>query len=403
MIYDYIVVGGGIVGVSTAWQLQQRLPQRRVLLLEKEAAFAHHQTGHNSGVIHAGVYYTPDSLMARFCRAGSVAMMAFCAANDVPYNQCGKLLVATDDSETERMQVLFERARCNGLDVSQWDSQKLRAKEPNIVGRGALLIKDTAIVSYPQVTQKMAAQFIALGGEARLEQRVVRLSESTQRITVETLHRGARTIVHGRFLITCAGLMADRMISLLGILPDFQILPFRGMYYRLASHCNRIVKRLIYPIPDPAYPFLGVHLTRMIDGSITVGPNALQILQREGYGKLPIALADVSQMVRFSGFWKALGKNFKPGLIELKNTLWKPGYLQLVRKYCPSIRLSDLQPYPAGVRAQAFARDGSMIEDFLFIDTPRSLHVANAPSPAATSAIPIGGYICDQVIDRSDR
>lgn len=403
MIYDYIIIGGGIVGVSTAWQLQQRHPEKQVLLLEKESVYSKHQTGHNSGVIHAGVYYAPGSLKAKFCKAGVKATMEFCDKHNVPYEQCGKLLVATTELEVERMKALFERCKENELDVEMLNPEQLKQREPNIVGLGGFFVKDTAIVNYQQVTTKMAEEFVGLGGEALLNHQVVGLRETADKVTVSAQHYGALKTFEGRFLITCSGLMADRTTKMLGIPTDFQIIPFRGEYYKLPEKYNNIVNHLIYPIPDPDLPFLGVHLTRMIDGSVTVGPNAVQGWKREGYGRINISLRDISDMVRFPGFWRVLKNNLKTGIIETKNSLWKPGYLKLVQKYCPQLEVSDLQPYPAGIRAQAVMSDGSLVHDFLFAESPRSLHVCNAPSPAATSAIPIGGYICDKVAERADK
>lgn len=399
MVYDYIIIGGGIVGVSTAWQLQQRHPDKKVLLLEKESVYSKHQTGHNSGVIHAGVYYAPGSLKAKFCKQGVKATMEFCDKHNVPYEQCGKLLVATTELEVERMKALFERCKENELDVEMLNAEQLKQREPNIVGLGGFFVKDTAIVNYQQVTTKMAEEFVELGGDALLNYEVVGLRETADKVEVKAQHYGTLKTFEGRFLITCSGLMADRTTKMLGIPTNFQIIPFRGEYYQLPEKYNKIVNHLIYPIPDPDLPFLGVHLTRMIDGSVTVGPNAVQGWKREGYGRINISLRDIADMVRFPGFWRVLRNNWKTGIIETKNSLWKPGYLKLVQKYCPQLSLSDLQTYPAGIRAQAVMKDGSLVHDFLFAESPRSLHVCNAPSPAATSAIPIGGYICEKVAE----
>lgn len=395
--FDYVIVGGGIVGVSTAWQLKQQYPDKSILLVEKEAGFSRHQTGHNSGVIHAGVYYAPGSLKADFCKRGVERTLSFCAKHDIPVENCGKLLVATNEVEFERMQALFERCLQNELDVELLDAAQLKLAEPNITGLGAIYVKATSIVNYRLVTEKMAEEFKALGGEVCLSTEVVGLNETEQEISVQCRYKGSPITFHSQFLVSCSGLMADRMTKMLGLATDFQIIPYRGEYYRLAPKHNQVVKHLIYPIPDPELPFLGVHLTRMIDGSVTVGPNAVQGFKREGYGKVNISVRDVWEMLSFSGFWKVTAKNLKTGLVEMKNSLWKPGYLQLVRKYCPSIELADLQPYPAGIRAQAVLSDGTLVHDFLFAESPRSLHVCNAPSPAATSAMPIGEYICQKV------
>lgn len=400
-MFDYIVIGGGIVGVSTAWQLRQRLPDKSILLLEKEDDYSKHQTGHNSGVIHAGIYYAPGSLKADFCRRGVDATIQFCQQHDIPYEQCGKLLVATDGLEYQRMQALYERATKNGLDVEWLNADQLRDREPNISGIGGLLVKTTGIVDYQLVTRKMAAAFVALGGITRLQHEVVALEETSQHIEVKAKTPTGGVSFKTRYLITCSGLLADRTTKMLGIETDFQIIPFRGEYYQLAPKYNDIVNHLIYPIPDPDLPFLGVHLTRMIDGSVTVGPNAVQGWKREGYGRINISLRDVWDMLRFPGFWKVLRDHWKTGLIETKNSWYKPGYLKQVQKYCPQLTLEDLKPYPAGVRAQAVTKDGSLVHDFLFAESDRSLHVCNAPSPAATSAIPIGEYICQQVSEKA--
>lgn len=393
-MYDYVIIGGGIVGLSTAWQLQQRQPGNSVLLIEKEADVACHQSGHNSGVIHAGVYYAPGSLKAKFCKAGLTATIQFCESNGIPFEQCGKLLVATDDTERERMQALYERSIENGLDAELMDATALRSLEPNVEGVGAVYIKSTGIVDYRRICRRMAELFEETGGTLRLDTCVESLDEHTDSITVST--NGGEPI-ETRYLIACAGLMADRVTRMLGIDTDFQVIPYRGEYFRLPPTMNSIVKHLIYPIPDPDLPFLGVHLTRMIDGSVTVGPNAVQGWKREGYGVVNISPRDVAEMLGFPGFWKVALKNLPIGIAETWDSLWRPGYLKRVQKYCPSIRLQDLKPHPAGIRAQAVRRDGALVHDFLFAETPRSLHVCNAPSPAATSAIPIGRYICDKV------
>jgi len=406
-VYDYIIIGGGIVGVSTAWQLQQREPEKRILLIEKEGKLSQHQTGHNSGVIHAGVYYEPGSMKANFCKEGVAATKAFCNKHAIPVENCGKLLVATNALESLRMETLYKRCRDNGIDVELLDAAGLAEKEPNITGFGAIFVPSTSIVNYRLVTEKMAEEFCVLGGEIVMDTEVTHLIEKSDHIDVQCHQQIAlgsslenRDYV-AKFLITCSGLMADRVTKMLNIDTEFQIIPYRGEYYRLQSQHNNIVNHLIYPIPDPELPFLGVHLTRMIDGSVTVGPNAVQGWKREGYGKVNIDLRDICDMIRFPGFWRVSAKNLKTGLTETKNSWWKPGYLKLVNKYCPILKVKDLEDYPAGIRAQAVLKDGSLVHDFLFAESPRSLHVCNAPSPAATSAIPIGDYICNKVRDKS--
>ena len=400
VVYDYIIIGGGIVGVSSAWQLKQREPDKHILVLEKEDGYSQHQTGHNSGVIHAGVYYAPGSLKAKFCREGVAATIGFCKQNNIPYEQCGKLLVATNALEFERMEALYERCHENQLDVEWLDADQLKKREPNISGTGGILVKTTGIVDYQLVTTKMAEQFVAMGGEARLRHEVLGMQELDDYIEIDVSTPDGTQQFRTKFLISCSGLMADRTTKMLGIETDFQIIPFRGEYYRLSPKHNDIVNHLIYPIPDPDLPFLGVHLTRMIDGSVTVGPNAVQGWKREGYGQINISLRDIFDMLRFSGFWHLLKQHWKTGLKETKNSWFKSGYLREVQKYCPQLTVDDLEPYPAGVRAQAVLKDGSLVHDFLFAESARSLHVCNAPSPAATSAIPIGGYICEKVLSK---
>ena len=396
MRYDIIIVGGGIIGVSTAWQLQQRYPNKKILLLEKESQLAHHQTGHNSGVIHAGVYYQPGSLKADFCKQGSKDTIDFCKEHDIPFEQCGKLIVATNELELQRMQALYKRCQQNDIDVALLNEAELEQREQHITGLGAIHVGASGIVDYKQICQKMATLFMELGGECKRNAEVYAIQENGTGVTLSTRDRRFDT----DFLVVCAGLMADRLTRMQGLRTDFRIVPFRGEYYQLPSEKNSIVRHLIYPVPDPELPFLGVHLTRMIDGTVTVGPNAVLGWKREGYGKINFDPVDVTDMLIFSGFWRVLRQNLRSGLTEVKNSVWKKGYLKMVQKYCPELGVNDLQPYPAGVRAQAVLKDGSLVHDFLFAESPRSLHVCNAPSPAATSAIPIGRYICSKLDTR---
>lgn len=396
-MYDFVVLGGGIVGISTAWRLQKRLQDSRILLLEKEPQLAFHQTGHNSGVIHSGIYYAPGSLKAKFCKAGLSKTIEFCEAHNISYEQCGKLLVATDEAEQERLAALQERAGENQIDVEWLDGRALTEVEPNVTGIAALLVRATGIVDYRQISERMAQLFQDSGGEMRLGSKVTGLVEDDTAIEI---HMGEGKSVRTRYLVSCAGLMADRIAQMLDIDIGFQIVPYRGEYYRLPATKNDIVRHLIYPVPDPDLPFLGVHLTRMIDGSVTVGPNAVQGWKREGYGALNVSPRDILAMVRFPGFWKVTGRHFATGIAETRDSLWKPGYLKRVQKYCPSITVDDLLPHPVGIRAQAVLTDGTLVHDFLFAETARSLHVCNAPSPAATAAMPIGEHIAGRVANK---
>ncbi len=391
-MYDFVVIGGGIVGASTALSLVTMYPEKRTILIEKEKSFASHQTGHNSGVIHAGVYYQPGSLKAKFCREGLEETINFCDLHNIPYENCGKLLVATSEVELARMKVLFERCKQNNIEVELIDREKLQKIEPNINGVGAILVKSTSIVNYQSVTKKMIEQYEALGGEYLLDTEIVNLTENSDAIEIITNNETLKS----RYLISCAGLMADRIAKMLNLEINFRIVPFRGEYYKLSEKHNTLVKHLIYPIPDPDLPFLGIHLTKMIDGSVTVGPNAVLGFKREGYGKINFSPRDILEMLSFKGFYKVIRSHFKSGITEMLNSKYKRGYLKQVNKYSPSIKLKDLQPYPAGIRAQAVLDDGTLVHDFLFVESERSIHVCNAPSPAATSAIPIGKYISEK-------
>jgi L-2-hydroxyglutarate oxidase len=311
----------------------------------------------------------------------------------LPFEQCGKLLVATDSTEYRRMEALEVRCVQNEIPTQRLTGSELIEWEPNIAGLGALYVPDTGITDYRAITAKMADLFRQLGGEIRLGSKIRALQEKRDSVRVETTSGKLDT----KYLVACGGLMADRLASMMDIPIDFRIVPFRGEYYRLPAKHDRLIKHLIYPIPDPDLPFLGVHLTRMIDGSVTVGPNAVLGWKREGYGRFNLDVKDSLQMLGFPGFWKVARNNLGSGAKEFRDSVYKAGYLKRVTKYCPSLQMTDLLPYPVGIRAQAVMRDGALVHDFLFAESRRSLHVCNAPSPAATSAIAIGDYLCDKV------
>lgn len=398
-VHDYAVIGGGIVGLATAMTLLKERPGSDVVVLEKENDVARHQTGHNSGVIHAGIYYKPGSLKAKLCKAGAQWTRDFCDEHGIPYRNTGKLIVATNPAELERMHALYERALLNELDVELVDEAELRRREPNITGIGAIFLKSTGIVDYTAVCRTMAEVIEAQGGKLRLSTRVTAIHESLSEVSIDVATGDVEPErIYAKQLVVCGGIQADRLARMAGLDVDFQMVPFRGEYYRLDPKHNDIVDTLIYPVPDPDLPFLGVHLTLMMDGGVTVGPNAVMGFSREGYPKFSLNVADMTSFVRFPGFWKVAKKQFKTGIVEQKNSLYKPGYLQLVRKYCPKLTVADLTPEECGIRAQAVKSDGSMVEDFLFYDTPRMLHVCNAPSPAATSAMPIAALIAEKVL-----
>ncbi|WP_053268919.1 L-2-hydroxyglutarate oxidase [Pseudomonas chlororaphis] len=394
MIYDYCIIGGGIVGLATAMALLERQPGASLLILEKENVLGRHQTGHNSGVIHAGIYYAPGSLKADLCKRGAQATKDFCTQHQIKFEVCGKLLVASTPLEVERMHALYERSQQNGLKVEQLDAKELQRREPNIVGLGGLFLDATGIVDYKQVCEAMARVIQKAGGEVQLQTTVRAIVETADKVTISSDDK----VWSARQLVACAGLQSDRLAALAGVKIDHQIIPFRGEYFRLPAAKNNIVNHLIYPIPDPELPFLGVHLTRMIDGSVTVGPNAVLGLGRENYRKFSINWRDVAEYATFPGFWKTIWNNLGSGTTEMKNSLFKRGYLEQCRKYCPSLEVDDLLPYEAGIRAQAVMRDGTLVHDFLFAETPRMVHVCNAPSPAATSAIPIGQMIAERIL-----
>ena len=397
MIYDYCVIGGGIVGLATAMKLLERQPGASLVVLEKESSLGRHQTGHNSGVIHAGIYYTPGSLKAELCRRGSQATKDFCTAHSIPFEVCGKLLVATNALEAQRMNALYERSKKNNIEVERLDAEELKRREPNIRGVGALFLAATGIVNYQFVCEAMGRVIQAMGGEVELGVEVTDIRETAAEVAIAALDRRWTA----NRLVVCAGLQSDRLAQIAGLAIDHRIIPFRGEYYRLPPSKNDIVRSLIYPIPDPELPFLGIHLTRMIDGRVTVGPNAVLGFAREGYRKFSFNGRDMLEYLLFPGFWKVVLKNRKSAVTELVNSLWKCGYLKECQKYCPSLTLEDLGPYEAGIRAQAVMHDGTLVHDFLFVQTERMLHVCNAPSPAATSAIPIGEMIVEKCIGSS--
>lgn len=390
---DVLVIGGGIVGLATAWKIQQRRPGIAVTVIEKEDSVAIHQTGHNSGVIHSGIYYEPGSLKATLCQRGAAETKSFAQAHGIPFRTTGKLLVATDPTEESRMLALFDRAKINGLDVSLMDADELHRAESHIRGLGAIRVPTTGIIDYGRVCRTLADLITAAGGVVKTGTTVTAIHESSTEVRVDTTE-SAWAADH---LVVCAGLQADRVAAMAGLDLDIQIIPFRGEYYSLPPSRNDLVQHLIYPIPDPELPFLGVHLSPTIDGTLTVGPNAVLGFAREKYRKGAVDLRDVAEYARFPGMWKVAKANVRTGIHEMTNSLFKRGYLAECRKYCPELTLADLLPREAGIRAQAVRRDGTLVHDFLLETTPRSIHVLNAPSPAATSALPIGETLADRL------
>lgn len=392
MIFDYCIVGGGIIGLATAHKLLDLNPNTSLLLIEKETALARHQTGNNSGVVHAGIYYEPDSLKAKLCRKGLKSTLDFCKQHHLAYNQCGKLIVATNAVEEARLDLLSARAHANGFKLPRMSGAELRELEPHINGTAALLSAKTAIVDYHEIAAKLAEIITAKGAEIVLGSKVRRIVEKTDFVEI-----GAKGLTwQAKKLIVCGGLQADRLARLAGLPVDFRIIPFRGEYFQLPADKNNIIQHLIYPAPDPSLPFLGVHLTRTVDGIVTVGPNAVLGLAREGYPKRSINLQDIASLASYTGFWKLIWQNRRHTIHELKGSISRELYLEDCQKYCPELTRKDLLPYRAGIRAQVVTTSGKAFHDFMFAQTERMLHIYNAPSPAATSALPIGEMIAQK-------
>ncbi len=392
-VFDAAIIGAGIVGAAVAAELARRHPGWRLLVLEKESDPARHQTGRNSGVIHSGVYYTPGSLKAKLCREGLERTYAYCHAKGVAAEKRGKLLVATDAADLARLDALETRAAENEVIAERLDEAGLKAHEPHVTGLGALRIPATGIVDYVGMTRALLAEVEGAGGEIRFG---TELSALEPRGEAWRLRWSGGEATSGR-VILCGGLQSDRLARMAGLENDLRILPFRGDYYTLPASRAGIVHHMIYPVPDPALPFLGVHLTPMIDGSITLGPNAVLSLAREGYGKAAVNLRDAREALGYPGLWRVLARYPRAVAGELASALSKRRYLRLVQRYCPSLRLADLTQHHAGNRAQLMRRDGTLVDDFLILTAPGLTAVLNAPSPAATSALPIAAHICDKV------
>jgi len=395
--YDFIIVGGGIVGLATAMALGERDPRARLAVCEKEAVWAAHQTGNNSGVIHAGVYYRPGSLKARMARAGSQSMVAFCQEHAIPHEVCGKLIVATEPAELERLELLLQRATANGLPVRRVGPEEIREREPHVRALAGIYSPTTGIVSYRQVAETFARIVAERGGELLLSTRVDAIHERGDAVTVET----SRGELRARFLINCAGLHSDRVAGLAGVRPGMRIVPFRGEYYELVPERRFLVKHLVYPVPNPNFPFLGVHFTRMIDGTVHAGPNAVLALKREGYRKTDIDLRDVAEVLAYPAFWKLAGRYLDEGLREMLRSASKRVFVRSMQRLIPEIQARDVVPAHAGVRAQALLDSGALVDDFVIVDGSRSIHVCNAPSPAATASIEIGRAIAERVAERA--
>lgn len=391
----YVVIGAGIIGLATAHRLTIDHPDATVTVLEKETRVAAHQTGHNSGVIHAGVYYKPGSLKARLCRSGAASMVEFCQRHGIEVRVCGKLIVATDPDELPRLHALHERAVANGLGVTLLDPAGAREHEPHVACVAALRVDSTGIVDYAQVCRVLAELVVKAGGAVRLGVAVTGI----RRDAVGAVVRTTAGELRADYLVNCAGLHSDRVARLAGVTPPARIVPFRGEYYELVPRRRDLVRGLIYPVPDPRFPFLGVHLTRMIDGSVHAGPNAVLALAREGYSWGRVRLRDIGEVAAYPGLWRLARQHLRYGVTEVRRSLSKRLFTASLARLVPEITAADLVDSGSGVRAQAIAPDGSLVDDFLIVRAPGQVHVLNAPSPAATSSLEIARHIVSQLAD----
>jgi L-2-hydroxyglutarate oxidase len=395
--YDLAIIGGGILGLATALKITAAHPQVRLLILEKEAQLARHQTGNNSGVIHSGLYYRPGSLKARSCVTGRKALIAFCDKNSVPYEICGKVVVATSEEELPRLDELHRRGIANGLQgLEIIGPERLKELEPHAIGIKGMYVPETGIIDYKKVADAYAEHIRNAGGDIRLSQRVVGMLDRPDEIVLQTSGGDYRT----KYLINCCGLQSDLVAKMMaasspGDQEEHRIIPFRGEYYKIAPPRQFLVRNLIYPVPDPNFPFLGVHFTRMAKGGVEAGPNAVLALAREGYRHTNVNVKDLWQTVSFRGFWAMTGKYWRTGFGELYRSLSKTAFVHALQKLLPEIRESDLVAGGAGVRAQAVSASGALVDDFVIKQSARAIHILNAPSPGATASLAIGQSIAE--------
>ena len=392
-MYDFAIIGGGIVGLATGMALVEKYPNARLVVLEKESTLAYHQTGHNSGVIHSGIYYKPCSLKASLCRLGSRSIVEFCHKYNIAHEVCGKVIVATQENELPLLENLYQRGLENGIKVAKITAEQVKEIEPYVTCLAGIQVFTTGIVDYRQVCQKYGELIQSQGGEICLGTKVEKIIQTDNSQILETNKGTFET----KFTINCAGLYSDRIAKLGNANPEAKIIPFRGEYYELVPEKRYLVKGFIYPVPNPAFPFLGVHFTRMIDGSVHAGPNAVLSFKREGYKKTDFDLRDFSEIITYPGLWKLAAKYADEGIQEIIRSFSKAAFVRSLQQLIPEVQAQDVVPAGAGVRAQALINDGKLVDDFLIIEGKNTLHVGNAPSPAATSSIEIGRAIAQKV------
>ncbi|GAB4538377.1 MAG: L-2-hydroxyglutarate oxidase [Pleurocapsa sp.] len=396
MIYDFAIVGGGIVGLSTAMALSGKFPQAKIAVLEKEASWAVHQTGHNSGVIHSGIYYKPGSFKAKLCRDGNQSIVAFCQQHDIAYKVSGKVIVATKSEELPLLENLYQRGLANGIEVTKLNQEQVKEIEPHVHCLAGIWVKSTGIVDYKQVCAKYVAIIRDRNVDLYNSTCVTKISSISGGYLLQTSNGEYQT----KFLINCAGLHSDRVSQLAGVQPPAKIVPFRGEYYELRAEKRYLVNNPIYPVPNPNFPFLGVHFTPGIDGSVHAGPNAVLSLKREGYTKWDFDFKDTFDTMTYPGFWKLAAQYADEGLKEMIRSWSRTIFVRSLQRLIPEVQAEDVYPTTAGVRAQALKSDGKLVDDFLIINRPRAMHICNAPSPAATASIEIGKQIVSELPEK---
>ncbi|MBK9189504.1 MAG: L-2-hydroxyglutarate oxidase [Phycisphaerales bacterium] len=393
---DLVIIGAGIVGLATAFQIARARPALRLVILDKEATLASHQTGRNSGVIHSGIYYKPGSMKAATCRRGKALLEAFCREHDVPFETCGKVIVAVDEHELPSLSRIHERGIANGVRCEVIDAPRLHELEPSVAGVRAIHVPESGIVDYVRMCERLADQIRQSGGQVRLGEMVVGFDRRPSTTVVRT----TLSDVEARLVINCAGLHCDRIASREGARPAAKIVPFRGEYFELVPGAEALCRNLIYPVPDPSFPFLGVHFTRMVRGGVECGPNAVLAFAREGYTLGTLDPGDLLETLTYAGFWRMARKHWRTGMGEMWRSISKAAFVRALQRLIPAIEESHLVPAPAGVRAQSLLPDGSMVDDFLIEETDQGVHVLNAPSPAATASLAIGEHVAGRALTR---